>query len=133
MWFSLRYTARRGRTGNPSTLSRYRVLRPVRMRFLSVLLSMTRPLRSRLSDLLLDHFVHVPDPLTLVRLRWTQRSDFGGHLSHLLPVNARHGDLGLLFHRHRDPLRDREDDGMRVSEGELHVLALHVRAIADPL
>src|SRR5262245_25971868 len=136
MWFRLRYTASRGRDAWPAILSLYRVLRPWRILFLSGLLSMTSfrpPLRSGLAHLLLDHLVHVPDPLPLVRLRRTQRADLGGDLPYLLTVDARHRDFRLLLHRHRDPFGDREDDGVRVAERELDVLSLDVGAIADSL
>ena len=71
-----------------------------------------------LSGLEADVLTFVPNALTLVRVGRTESTDLGGGLPHLLLVDSRHGDAGVLVYRNRDPLREGELDGMAVSEVE---------------
>src|SRR5262245_20091115 len=87
--------------------------------------------RAGLPRLLLQDLARVADALLLVGIRLAQRADVGRDLPHELPIDARHRHVRLLVDRDVDPVRDVEHDRMRVAQREVHLLALHFRAVAD--
>src|SRR4051812_12283448 len=146
----LRYTARRGRWGLPSTRLRMRSWMRARMScfVLTLMFSLGGRCRSRnqaaasprnllrpggpgLAGLLLQDLARVAHALLLVRIRLAQPADLGGHLSHLLAVDARHRDVGVLVHRDLDPLGNRVAHGVGVAQRHHQVLALDRRLEAD--
>src|SRR5215472_8779057 len=94
-------------------------------------LTVYRSLRSRLAGLLLQHFTGVADALLLIRIRPSQLTDVGGHLANELPIDAGHRHMRLLVDCDVDSRRDVEDHRMRIAEREVHLLALHFRAVAN--
>src|SRR3972149_3436740 len=114
----LRKTESRGRTAVPRTATRIRRRRLARAA--SVLLGVTvNPLLgSGLADLAPNHFVHVLDPLPLVRIGLTEPPDLGGHLAHHRLVGPPDRELRLPVDLDLDSFRDLVDDGMGVSQVE---------------
>src|SRR5947207_717400 len=147
MWFSQRYTFKRGRSEVPITFLRIRSCTCRRFAFLdncvSIFLSLvagrwplgqTTPLfRPRLADLLLQAFAGVTYTLIFVRIRRTQAAHLGSNLSNLLTINAGDGQFGLLRVNCRfNTGRQRIFDRMRVSQAEHNcAFALQLRTITD--
>src|SRR5262249_5664122 len=91
---------------------------------------------ARLPSLLLaflaeDVLARILHALALVGLGLAERPDLGRHVPDLLVVDAADHNLGRLWHRDRDPLRDRIGDVVGIAELKLQVLALHRGAVAD--
>src|SRR6185437_4607394 len=78
-----------------------------------------------------DDLVRVTHALALVGLRWTIRADFGGHLADLLLVDSLDQDLGLRRRFDLDALRHRMHHRMREAQGQIQLVTLRLRAIAD--
>src|SRR5688500_2934906 len=99
MWLRDRCTARRGRSGVPST--RFRMRRwMVSLRCLRLgLLIAVSLLRAGLAGLQPDHLAEVPDALALVGVGRTQSSETSGHLADGLLVNASDDDLVAFLDR----------------------------------
>src|SRR5438067_788711 len=102
MCFTLRNTARRGRSSVPETLRRMRLCTRRRMMFfesramtLNLLLTAGA---ARLSDLLAQRLAGKAHALVFVRIGWPQRAHVRSHLSHDLFVGARQYQMGLLVH-----------------------------------
>src|SRR5215510_67687 len=87
--------------------------------------------RSRLSDLLLQHFTGVAHALLLVRIGLPHPPDVGGDLADQLSVHAGDDDVRLLVDGDVDADRDVENHRVRVAEREMHLLALQLRTVAD--
>src|SRR4051794_3360726 len=125
---TLRNTLSRGRSLVPEIRLRWRSWMRTRRSSLVLILML---LGSGLSGLLLQHFTGVADALLLVGIRFAQPADVRGDLADQLAVDARHGQVRLLVDRDVDPVRDVEDDRVRVAEREDHLLALDLSAVAD--
>src|SRR5687768_916934 len=153
MCATLRNTVSRGRSSRPATRLRIRCLiRSRRSSFVLIRISVSqtpdsqlatsktlgnwrleveRLLRSGLSDLLLQHFTGVADALLLVRVRLAHTSDIGCHLADELTIHTRDGDMRLFLDGDVDTGGDVENYRMRIAEGEMHLLALELGAVAD--
>src|SRR5882724_2979124 len=138
MCVTLRNTLSRGRTGVPAIRLRWRSWMRTRRSFF-VFIFIPKPsalspylrLRPRLAGLLLQHFAGVAHALLLVRIGLAEAADVRGDLTDQLAIHAGDGDVRLLVDRDVDPVRDIEDDRVRVPEREDDLLALHLGAIAD--
>src|SRR4029077_14814296 len=86
-----------------------------------------------LSYLALDILALVADALALVRLRGTLLADDRGGLADQLLGDSLYDHARRLGHFEFDALGRRDRDRMGVADGELQVLALQLRAVADPL
>src|SRR5688572_7362257 len=95
MYFALRNTDRRGRSGPPAILSRMRWgrLRRSASRERFVVIRLASDLAG-LAGLAEDLFAGVPDPLALVGLRLALRADVGRGLADKLLVGAEHAEAG---------------------------------------
>src|SRR5579864_5557902 len=142
MWFRLRYTERRGRSSEPSTLLRMCALRRCRSScfFMLVEALITQlpscgwcwrypnavPLRSsRLALLAADGFLGVLHALPLVGFGRAQLADLGSHQADLVLVGALHREavrLGVVLRR--DAFGERIDDRVREAQGHVDLLAL---------
>src|SRR6185436_7930259 len=133
MLCKLRNTARRGRSLVPVTFPRIRSRIRPRATTRSFARSMILPLLAcSLAGLATNHFVAVLDALALVGIGLAETADLGRGLSDLLLVDAGDGDVSALrVHGHVDSFRNRETDGMRVSELEHDLAALDLGAVAD--
>src|SRR3954454_17538705 len=131
-------TDRRGRSDVPWTRLRARrwaFSRRARFAFIrfviSLILSPLTLLAAGLADLATQDLARVLDPLPLVGVGLAQAADLGRHLPHLLAVGARHGHpvrLGLDLDL--DPLGDVEEHRMEITQGKLHLIPLHLGAVA---
>ena len=90
-------------------------------------------LRSGLAYLLLQSLAAVADALVLVRIGLAQRTHVGGHLAHLLAIDAGDGKVRLLGIDHDlDAGGQRKLNLVRKSEGKNdRVLALQLGAVPD--
>src|SRR5438445_8766079 len=85
----------------------------------------------RLASLATNHFIAVLDAFALVGIGLAQTANLSGGLIDLLLVDPGHDDVaGLAVDVDVDALRDREADGMRVSQLEHHFLPLDLGAIS---
>src|SRR5690349_2100649 len=121
-----RNTASRGRSAVPWIRLRCRIWMRIRR---SLLVRIFMALRSRLPDLLLQHFPGVAHALLLVRIGLAQTTEVGRDLADELAVDARDRQVRLLVDRDVDAGRNVEDDRMRVAEREDDLLAAHFRAV----
>jgi len=87
----------------------------------------------RLTGLELHVFACVPHALAVVVIRRADGPDVGGDLADQLLVDPAHRDLGGLGGLDAHAFGRRDDDGMRVSDRQLQVAALHLAAEADAL
>src|SRR5207248_10413139 len=90
-------------------------------------------LRSRLSNLFLQALAYETYAFVLVRIRWTQRTHFGGNLADLLAIDATHRQTRLLrIHSHFNSGRQWVLDRVLIAERKHHgAAALHFCAISD--
>ena len=73
----------------------------------------------------------VVNALALVRLRRTLGTDLGGNLADLLLVDALDVDVGVVGALEGDALGSGVDHRVRVTEGQVEVLALELDTVAD--
>ena len=73
----------------------------------------------------------VVDALALVRLRRTLGTDLGGNLADLLLVDALDVDVGVVRALEGDALRGGVDHRVRVTQGQIQVLALELNTVAN--
>src|SRR5919198_4214210 len=141
----LRNTARRGRSGVPSTRRRIRKCRRWRAsrgvkRAMALLASLA--LAGGLAGLAADALAEVADALALVRLGRPQAAYVGRELPDRLLVDAAHREAGrevLVRLGRREGLqvgdldagRRRQVDRVREAERQDHALALLLTAVAD--
>jgi hypothetical protein len=78
-----------------------------------------------------DPLAGVTHTLALVGLGRPVAADLGGDLAHFLAVDAFDDDLGLARRLDRDAFRYRVAERVRESQGQIQVLALHRRTVAD--
>src|SRR5690349_14326108 len=102
-----RNTASRGRSAVPEIRFPCRIWMRTRRSFL---VRIFMALRSRLPDLLLQHFTRVAHALLLVRVGLAQPPDVGRDLADELAVDAGHGQVRLLVDRDVDAGRNVEHD-----------------------
>ena len=77
------------------------------------------------------HLIVVAHTLALVRLRLALGANDGGKVADLHLVVTAHDDLRVARALHLETLGHLKNDRVRVAEGEVEVLALHGRLVAD--
>src|SRR3990172_6539621 len=104
MWFRLRNTASRGRSGVPARRSRMRAWRLVRaaVRLASLVMLLLPADLACLAGLAAYLLARVADALALVGLRLPRRADLGGDLPDELLVDPDHRDAGRVLELERD-------------------------------
>src|SRR5581483_2885805 len=133
MCVRLRYTARRGRCGVPSTVFRTRSWRRTRAARGVFVFFILLPCLAGLARLAADALPGVADALALVRLRLPDLTDVRRDLAHQLLVDAAHVYARVPLDFELDPGRRRHLHGVRVANVQRDVLARLLRAIPDAL
>src|SRR5947208_12897621 len=87
---------------------------------------------SRFAGFLLQALAGNTNPLLLVGIGRTQRTNVRGNLANLALVRAADDQMSLLVHGDLNTFGNRKLDGMRFAEREIHDFAFELRAITDP-
>src|SRR6187431_2132571 len=135
MYFALRKTDSRGRSGLPLMRSRMRVWRLRRRASRDAFFigpSSRSPDLAGLAGLAEDVLARVANALALVGLRLALRADVCGDLADELLVGAEDAEPGRSLDAELDPGRRVDLDRVRVPEREHELRTLELGAIPDP-